>query len=158
MPLPNVRDWCCRVYGLVFFNIRADFVLSLNENQVYYKSNPLSPSVDAYSDLQPLGHRWGFRLGQFHVLDRVPKNPHSRDRVPHIEGKVGHVFRVKLIGNRSTCAQRILSLKFEHISDGKHPAFHEIFLIIVIPFLIIGNQLPNDGNPFQLSWEYFHFY
>ena len=51
-------------------------------------------------------------------------------------------------------AQRILSLEFEHASNRKHPAFYEMFPIIVpnsfsinkLVFYYFGNVSNSNGN------------
>ena len=71
---------------------------------------------------------------------------------------------IQFLVDRST-AQHILSLKFEHASNWKHPAFHDMFLIIEKLFPIfwkpvstIGNLFPTIGNPFPFLLETFLFH
>ena len=73
--------------------------------------------------------------------------------------------------HNSRNTQRILSLKFEHVSDWKYPTFNEVFPIIGNPFpifrnlfpiirnlfVIIGNSFPFIGNPFLFHLETFSF-
>ena len=81
----------------------------------------------------------------------------SLNSILRVEGRSYDMVMLRLIETHCVpiltyaIAQRILSLKFEHASNWKHPALYEMFSIIGNPFPIIGNPFPVIENPFPVT-------